>query len=303
MSNYKKKEVMDYLTRKPTTAQDIELARTRFQTLVPSQQMPVASGEERVLDGQLELAEGGRVDFEKAGRALTKNNLEQILKKGNLKNFKGTTEELSNLAKQYIENYAGGSRKIASEQLDYYTDRKSNNFTKALRERGVDNTELPAMSRTTSTPKYTQKQVGSPITGEAAELSGTKLLNWIKKQNQIKNYDDINFYKAIEKYKNQELGGNLNQFWEKSGLSRNNIEKSLARSRGFTFTTLGKDYLKDRITDQLNLIKNDKDVLNFIILRSINILICSHSYISNITYNRYSSIGNIIFSSYRNISL
>ena len=217
MSNYKRKEVMDYLTRKPVTTQDIELARTRIQPPVTSLPMQVTSGEERVLDGQLELAEGGRVDFEKAGRALTKNNLEQILKRGNLKNFEGTTEELSNLAKQYIENYAGGSRTVASEQLDYYTDRKSNNFTKALRNRGVDNTALPAMSRTTSAPKYTQKQVGSPITGEAAELSGTKLLNWIKKQNQIKNYDDINFYKAIEKYKNQELGGNLNQFWEKSG--------------------------------------------------------------------------------------
>jgi hypothetical protein len=46
MSNYKRKEVMDYLTRKPTTVQDIELARTRIQTPVPSQQMPVASGEE-----------------------------------------------------------------------------------------------------------------------------------------------------------------------------------------------------------------------------------------------------------------
>jgi hypothetical protein len=45
MSNYKRKEVMDYLTRKPTTVQDIELARTRIQTPVPSQQMPVASGE------------------------------------------------------------------------------------------------------------------------------------------------------------------------------------------------------------------------------------------------------------------
>jgi hypothetical protein len=46
MSNYKRKEVMDYLTRKPTTVQDIELAKTRIQTPVPSQQMPVASGEE-----------------------------------------------------------------------------------------------------------------------------------------------------------------------------------------------------------------------------------------------------------------
>ena len=46
MSNYKRKEVMDYLTRKPVITQDIELARTRIQTPVPSQQMPVASGEE-----------------------------------------------------------------------------------------------------------------------------------------------------------------------------------------------------------------------------------------------------------------
>jgi len=60
MSNYKRKEVMDYLTRKPTTAQDIELARTRIQTPVPSQQMPVASGEERV-DFQLGGAALGRI--------------------------------------------------------------------------------------------------------------------------------------------------------------------------------------------------------------------------------------------------
>jgi hypothetical protein len=60
MSNYKRKEVMDYLTRKPTTVQDIELARTRIQTPVPSQQMPVASGEERV-DFQLGGAALGRI--------------------------------------------------------------------------------------------------------------------------------------------------------------------------------------------------------------------------------------------------
>jgi hypothetical protein len=42
MSNYKRKEVFDYLTRKPVTTQDIELAKTRFQT-------QATSGEERVL--------------------------------------------------------------------------------------------------------------------------------------------------------------------------------------------------------------------------------------------------------------
>jgi hypothetical protein len=42
MSNYKRKEVFDYLTRKPVTTQDIELAKSRFQP-------PAISGEERVL--------------------------------------------------------------------------------------------------------------------------------------------------------------------------------------------------------------------------------------------------------------
>ena len=203
MKVHEYREMFRYLTRKPLSEKEIGmLYEADKQALAAPIQTPVASGEERVLDGQLELAEGGRVDFEKAGRALTKNNLEQILKRGNLKNFKGTTEELSNLAKQYIENYAGGSRTVASEQLDYYTDRKSNNFTKALRDRGVDNTELPAMARTTSAPKYTQKQVGSPITGEAAELSGTKLLNWIKKcVNRCEiNYNKNNqFYQIFER--------------------------------------------------------------------------------------------------------
>jgi hypothetical protein len=45
MSNYKRKEVFDYLTRKPVTTQDIELAKSRFQ-------LPATSGEERVLNRQ-----------------------------------------------------------------------------------------------------------------------------------------------------------------------------------------------------------------------------------------------------------
>jgi len=45
MSNYKRKEVFDYLTRKPTTPQDIELARTRIQTPVTPLPMQDASGE------------------------------------------------------------------------------------------------------------------------------------------------------------------------------------------------------------------------------------------------------------------
>jgi len=92
MSNYKRKEVMDYLTRKPTTTQDIELARTRIQPLAtrieqpetdyqtevqpdmvippqdvlpknPIPNMPSAPGIPNPQDRILELATGGRAEF------------------------------------------------------------------------------------------------------------------------------------------------------------------------------------------------------------------------------------------------
>ena len=46
MSSYKRKEIMDYLTRKPVTTEDIELARTRIQTPVTPLPMQATSGEE-----------------------------------------------------------------------------------------------------------------------------------------------------------------------------------------------------------------------------------------------------------------
>ena len=46
MSSYKRKEVFDYLTRKPVTTQDIELAKTRIQPPVTPAPMQVTSGEE-----------------------------------------------------------------------------------------------------------------------------------------------------------------------------------------------------------------------------------------------------------------
>jgi hypothetical protein len=97
MSNYKRKEVFDYLTRKPVTTQDIELARTRVQPLaarieqpetdyqtevqpdmvVPPQDilpknpepvMPSAPGIPNPQFRQIELAEGGRAEFAEGTR-------------------------------------------------------------------------------------------------------------------------------------------------------------------------------------------------------------------------------------------
>jgi hypothetical protein len=81
----------------------------------------------------MELATGGRVNFAEAGRALTEKSIKKILKKDNLINFQGDTKELSNLTNQYIENYAQGSKRIAANQLGYYTDNKNNSFIDALK--------------------------------------------------------------------------------------------------------------------------------------------------------------------------
>jgi hypothetical protein len=57
MKIHKYKEMMRYLTRKPVTTQDIELARTEYQTEVaPEMVIPPQ-------DRQIELAEGGRAEF------------------------------------------------------------------------------------------------------------------------------------------------------------------------------------------------------------------------------------------------
>jgi hypothetical protein len=96
MSSYKRKEVMDYLIRKPVTTQDIELARTRVQPLAarieqpetdyqtevqpdmvippqdvlpknPEPVMPFAPGIPNPQDRILELADGGRIELAGGG--------------------------------------------------------------------------------------------------------------------------------------------------------------------------------------------------------------------------------------------
>ena len=59
MSSYKRKEVFDYLTRKPVTTQDIELARTRIQTPVTPLPMQETSGEE--LGTREEFKDGSKI--------------------------------------------------------------------------------------------------------------------------------------------------------------------------------------------------------------------------------------------------
>jgi hypothetical protein len=79
MSNYKRKEILDYLTRKPSTTEDIELARTRIQIPVTPLPMQDASNED------LGFATGGVVSREafKYGTSLA---FKEFLEKQILKN-------------------------------------------------------------------------------------------------------------------------------------------------------------------------------------------------------------------------
>jgi hypothetical protein len=73
MSNYKRKEVFDYLTRKPTTPQDIELARTRIQIPVTPLPMQETSGESFANEERMGFAKAGLASNEpvKAGELLS----------------------------------------------------------------------------------------------------------------------------------------------------------------------------------------------------------------------------------------
>jgi hypothetical protein len=112
MSNYKRKEVFDYLTRKPVTTQDIELAKTRIQT--PVTPLPIQATSNEGLGTVQEFNEGGRVEF--AEGSITPEQIE-IAKKIYGKNFeeltpnqrykirKGDLKPGSISFEQYLEDY------------------------------------------------------------------------------------------------------------------------------------------------------------------------------------------------------
>jgi hypothetical protein len=146
MSNYKRKEVMDYLTRKPVTTQDIELARTRIQSLAtrieqpetdyqtevqpdmvippqdvlpknPEPVMPFAPGIPNPQDRILELADGGRANFKEAGlvsnESVKAGELLSYLKKYGIDIHPGN---LSRASQQYgIKSPSSGKYILPSE--------------------------------------------------------------------------------------------------------------------------------------------------------------------------------------------
>ena len=105
MSNYKRKEVMDYLTRKPVTQQDFQAA---LDVSSLKAVMPSAPGIPNPQDRILELADGGRIEL--AGGSVaksTKNKLIDDFLKEELKNNKGkiTNQSSADLAKKFNDKY------------------------------------------------------------------------------------------------------------------------------------------------------------------------------------------------------
>jgi len=159
MSNYKRKQVFDYLTRKPITTQDIELTQSRIQPLatrieqpetdyqtevapemvVPPQDvlpknaepvMPSAPGIPNPQDTILELATGGRVNFQLGGKALL-----NILGKTTISSEK----EYSKL-KQFITEtyYANKDDPNLFPAIKKYSEKFGGNLSNTAEDLGLD---------------------------------------------------------------------------------------------------------------------------------------------------------------------
>jgi hypothetical protein len=184
MSNYKRKEVMDYLTRKPTTTQDIELARTRIQTPVPSQQMPVASGEERV-DFQLGGAALGRI----LGKTAVSSEKEYSALKQFIMDTYSVNKDDPNLfpaIQKYSEKF-GGNLSNTAEDLGL----NARAMAQAAERRGL---KIEAKG-STGTTKVKDLDYGDLTTTEFTDLVRENP-NYLKQLIKDKNINPNEFYNA-----------------------------------------------------------------------------------------------------------
>jgi hypothetical protein len=184
MSSYKRKEVFDYLTRKPVTTQDIELARTRIQTPVPSQQMPVASGEERV-DFQLGGAALGRI----LGKTVVSSEKEYSALKQFIIDTYSVNKDDPNLfpaIQKYSEKF-GGNLSNTAENLGF--DRKA--MIQAGERRGF---KFEGKGQT-GTTKIKDLDYGDLTTSELTKIIKEDP-NYLKKIIKDKNINPNEFYNA-----------------------------------------------------------------------------------------------------------
>ena len=272
MSSYKRKEVMDYLTRKPVTTQDIELARTRVQPLAtrieqpetdyqtevqpdmvippqdvlpknPEPVMPFAPGIPNPQDRILELATGGRVNFNEGSKLTgTNKTLEQNIK----------------------------------------DDHKAfNDYRKSIGQSTIplDNAFIKMWQRTRlSEGGRANFQLGG---GALGKILGKTAVSSEKEYSALKqfiidtysvNKDDPNLFPAIQKY-SEKFGGNLSNTAENLGLDRKAMIQAGER-RGFKFEGKGStgttkikdlDYGDLTAAEFTNLVKENPNYLKQLI--------------------------------------
>jgi len=221
MSSYKKKEVFDYLIRKPVTTQDIELARTRFQPLatrieqpetnyqtevqpdmvVPPQDvlpknpepvMPSAPGIPDPQFRQIELAEGGRAEFADG----TRLSFEE--KQKTLKDIKKYVDK--KLSKKEIVTLSELNEKFGQGQRREYLYREAlgkdyNKITKLQRE-GVGRVSLEVKDKLYSIIDEVVKGKRplmdlsrNNLNKELPPVSERQLSKYLNENNKYKNFE------------------------------------------------------------------------------------------------------------------
>lgn len=171
--------------------------------------------------------------------------LKSVLEKGSDLFNNYSIADLEKLSKEYITRFAGGNKKQAAEQLGYKVDNKNNLFLQKLIKKGAD---LKSLGGGKSI-KFTKTQLDEALPKEIENYNKTELKDYIKKKlspkSSERNVNDINAYKALDKYIVEHAGGNQNKAFQElskydSFLTRTNVSKSLARKRGYNFKATGK---------------------------------------------------------------
>ena len=255
MSSYKRKEVMDYLTRKPVTPQDIELARTRIQTPVAPLPMQVTSGEELgmregfsngttlpinpMLDNVNPNTIGGAAIVPTAG----------ITAAAIADRFNISLEDAGRMLKRIYTGPDGLI--IGGDRLTEEAKPKIETFPSAEKQETTLVTKKPDQIKTDiglTPPTIDTKLPGlKPDTGEDTSVLYSKKIKPVEKNydelkqfiidNYYVNKEDPNLFPAIQKY-SEKFGGNLSNTAKDLGLDRRGMVQAGER-RGFKFEGKG----------------------------------------------------------------
>ena len=279
MSSYKKKEVMDYLTRKPVTTQDIELARTRIQTPVTPAPMQVTSGEGPETDYQTEVAP----EMVVPPQDVLPKNAEPVMPSApGIPNPEFRQIELATGGRV---NFNEGSKLTGTGKTleqNIKDDHKAfNDYRKSIGQPTIplDNAFIRMWQRTRlSEGGRADFQLGGSALGRIlgkTALSSEKEYSALKKfiiDTYSVNKDDPNLFPAIQKY-SEKFGGNLSNTAENLGLDRKAMIQAGER-RGFKFEGKGStgttkikdlDYGDLTAAELTNLVKENPNYLKQLI--------------------------------------